>query len=83
MNSKDKFVDAILAGDKLTISWAKRMVDISNNVYCPSCYTNKINPNKETWEPECECGWKGYVEDLLLENESKNVKRTKLIDKML
>jgi hypothetical protein len=32
---------------------------------------------------ECLCGWNGYYENLISEEEYKNIKRTEIIDKIL
>ena len=82
-NSKAKLVNELFSNNKLSISWVKKMVGLGDDIYCPFCYTDRIIPNKDTWEPECECGWKGNMENLLSENEAKNTKRIKLIDKMI
>ena len=65
---------------------------------CPLCYNNELNvlptsiyENEDDDDKSIfslylncrQCGWKGKFEDTLTQEEAKNKRRTKIIDKML
>lgn len=62
--------------------------------FCPKCFSNKIRPSDikqglqefldSTYFVICdECKWTGEYNELLKNEEGENMKRTKLIDKIL
>jgi hypothetical protein len=69
-------------------------MSINNIYFCPKCWSNQIRSMdhnqgfpeffNNNFQVGCgECGWIGEFHDAIKGEEGKNVRRTKLIDKML
>jgi hypothetical protein len=69
-------------GPYVSTKWLMKTVfRINEEFYCPDC-GEEVHSNNDIFSPECKCGWKGNMEDLIGEYEAKCKKRTKLIDRM-